>query len=55
MLYLQALKALSLLRLGRSADSAPLVKDVHQTKPCDESTLQVLNIIYKETHECKFG
>lgn len=53
LVLLKVLKALALLRLGKAADGAPLVKDVHQCKPSDESTLQVLNIIYKETNQCK--
>ena len=49
----QALKALALLRLGRSDESKALLEDVHSQHPTDDSTLQAMAISYKETHRCK--
>lgn len=49
----QALKGLALVRLGRWEDGANVLKEVHEAKPTDESTLQVITIAYKELNKSK--
>ncbi|KAF6039923.1 psidin [Bugula neritina] len=47
----KSLKGLSLIRLGRLRDGYDIIKEVHDTKPADESTLQVLTVCYKELNK----
>ncbi|XP_067935539.1 N-alpha-acetyltransferase 25, NatB auxiliary subunit-like isoform X2 [Watersipora subatra] len=47
----KSLKALAMIRLGRIEEALPIAESVHSTKPSDESTLQVLNICYKEANK----
>ena len=51
--FIQVLKALALLRLGRHDDSSVMLQEVHSQHPTDEATLQAMAICYREIHKCK--
>lgn len=48
----RALKALSLIRLGREKESQVIIDDL-ENENVDEPTLQVMTYWYKETDQCK--
>ena len=48
----QALKALSLLRMGRGEEGARLVDTVISAHPGDSATLQALFMYCRETDDC---
>ena len=52
-LYLQALKAIALLRVGRQDESVKAIKDVLASHPGDQATLQACTMYYKENGECE--
>lgn len=49
----KALKGLALMRLGKIDESNAIIDQIVSEKPSDESTLQVLSFIFKETNEGK--
>lgn len=51
-LCFKALKALSLLRLGRNDEADVLVEEIAAENPSNESTLQAMTVCYKEREEC---
>lgn len=53
-LIFQALKALAMIRLGKSEEAQHVLKEVHAEEPCEDATLQALAICYRETHRRKF-
>lgn len=48
----RALKALSLLRLGKENDCKQLLETLMDAKPTDDATLQAMMLCYREIHEC---
>jgi predicted Zn-dependent protease len=48
-----ALKALSLIRLGREKESQVLIENLEKSEPDDEATLQVLTYCYREHDQRK--
>lgn len=50
----RALKALALLRLGRSDEAHTVLDTLASEKPHDDTTLQAMTICYRECHQCKF-
>ena len=51
-MLLQALKAIALLRTGRSDEGHSVVDQVVRACPGDQATLQAVSMFYKETGEC---
>lgn len=49
-----ALKALSLVRLGRENESEKLIENLEKSEPDDEATLQVMTYCYRELDQRKF-
>lgn len=49
----RALKSLATLRLGRAQDALVLIDALAQDLPTDDSTLLVMTIVYRETHQCE--
>ena len=49
----KVLKALALMRMGREDEAQPLIDSVLEESPTDESTLQAMNIAYKELQQRK--
>lgn len=49
----RALKALSLIRLGREKESQVIIDELENENVADEATLQVMTYFYKETEQCK--
>lgn len=47
----KALKGLALMRLGKIDESNAIIDQIVSEKPSDDSTLQVLSFIFKETNE----
>ena len=47
-----ALKALSLIRLGREKESQQIINELEKD-PEDDSTLQVMTYCYRELDQCK--
>ena len=47
----KVLKSLALMRMGREAESQPLLDSVLDESPTDESTLQAMNIAFKELQQ----
>lgn len=47
----KVLKALALMRMGREEEAQPLIDSVLNESPTDESTLQAMNIAYKELQQ----
>nr|XP_031835022.1 N-alpha-acetyltransferase 25, NatB auxiliary subunit [Nomia melanderi]XP_031835023.1 N-alpha-acetyltransferase 25, NatB auxiliary subunit [Nomia melanderi]XP_031835024.1 N-alpha-acetyltransferase 25, NatB auxiliary subunit [Nomia melanderi] len=47
----QMLKALALLRLGKEDECQVIMDKVRSKVPCDDSTLQVMSICYREIHQ----
>ena len=47
----KVLKALALMRMGKEAEAQPLIDSVLDEAPTDESTLQAMNIGYKELQQ----
>lgn len=50
----KALKGLALLRLGKKDESDSYIDQVVAEKPTDETTLQVLSYIFKETEDGEY-
>jgi len=50
----KVLKALALMRMGREEEAQPLIDSVLNESPTDESTLQAMNIAYKELQQREF-
>lgn len=46
--FIQALKSLTLVRLGKDQEAVTLLKEVRECKPSDESTLLALTACYRE-------
>jgi N-terminal acetyltransferase B complex non-catalytic subunit len=44
----KVLKSLALMRMGRETEAVPILDSVLEESPTDESTLQAMNIAYKE-------
>ena len=49
----KVLKALALMRMGREEEAQPLIDSVLNESPTDESTLQAMNIAFKELQQRK--
>ncbi|XP_023226878.1 N-alpha-acetyltransferase 25, NatB auxiliary subunit-like [Centruroides sculpturatus] len=49
--YVEVLKALALIRLGRQEESLATLSEVHQEGPMDDATLQAMTICYRELHK----
>ena len=49
----KVLKALALMRMGREDEAQPLIDSVLDESPTDESTLQAMNIAFKELQQRK--
>lgn len=49
----RALKALALLRLGKENVCQVIMDKVRSEVPCEDSTLQVMSICYREMHQRK--
>jgi N-terminal acetyltransferase B complex non-catalytic subunit len=49
----KVLKALALMRMGREEEAQPLIDSVLNESPVDESTLQAMNIAFKELQQRK--
>jgi len=47
----KVLKALAMIRLGRSEEAQSILKEVLLEEPYDDSTLQAMAICYRETHK----
>lgn len=47
------MKALALVRLGKSEDAHIILKEVQIEEPCEDATLQAMAICYRETHRRK--
>lgn len=50
----KVLKALALLRLGKENEGQVIMDKVRSEVPCEDSTLQVMSICYREIHQRKF-
>lgn len=50
----RALKALALLRLGRDEEFEQTLGALEQENICDDSTLQVMTFVYRETEQCRW-
>ncbi|KZS15079.1 Phagocyte signaling-impaired protein [Daphnia magna] len=46
----KVLKALAMVRLGKSEEAQIILKDVQLEEPCEDATLQAMAICYRETH-----
>lgn len=51
---LQALKSLTLIRLGKNQEAETLLEEVRLSKPSDESTLLALTACYRELKKRNF-
>ena len=51
--FIQVLKALALLRLGRHDAGVTLLEEVHDQHPTDDNTLQAMGICYRETNRSR--
>lgn len=49
----RVLKALALLRLGKEDEFELIMDKVRSEVPCEDSTLQVMSICYRERHQRK--
>ena len=47
------LKALALIRIGRSEEAQGILKEVLKEEPSEDATLQAMAICYRETHQRK--
>ena len=52
-LFLQVLKALALIRLGRPDEAQVILKEVQKEEPYEDATLQAMAICFRETHQRK--
>lgn len=50
----KALKALSLLQLGREAECVSILNGLTAETPSDNSTLQAMTICYRDLGQCKY-
>lgn len=48
----KALKALALLRLGKSGEATTVLDALTAERPCDDTTLQAMTISYRESQQC---
>ncbi|EFX68033.1 hypothetical protein DAPPUDRAFT_203413 [Daphnia pulex] len=46
----RVLKALAMVRLGKSEEAQTILQDVQLEEPCEDATLQAMAICYRETH-----
>lgn len=53
--FIQALKSLTLVRLGKDQEAVTLLKEVRECKPSDESTLLALTACYRELRKRNFN
>lgn len=49
----KALKALTLLRMGREHDTNVILDNLTREKPVEETTLQAMALCYREMQQCK--
>ena len=54
-MFLQVLKALALLRVGKQDESCILMEEVHVQQPTEEATLQAMSICYRELYKCMYS
>ena len=47
------MKALALIRLGKSEEAETILNEVKEEEPFDDATLQAMAICYRETHRRK--
>lgn len=51
----RALKALALLRLGKTSESHAVLDSLVEEKPSDDTTLQAMTISYRESYQRKYS
>lgn len=51
----RALKALSLLRLGRGEEAHSVLTALAEERPSDDSTLQAMTMTYRECQQCEYN
>lgn len=49
----KALKALTLLRIGRESECNSLLDLLYNEMPVEDSALQAMTLCYREMHQCK--